>query len=168
MGSGVLSEYCWHNTVCHCINKCNLNLCYSRKKLYINSMQWCRGFSGPELISDSKKDSGNLCCVQKSSHFSLFLEKMYFDNKNQIRSPKDQRDHPDVHQRQMQTQTSVMVWGCMVWLVYVRCYHWHWGIYWDCTETPTAIKMTSFLGSPSLLDQDNAMSHTVCYYSVVL
>ncbi len=29
------------NTVCRCINKCNLNLCYSRRKLYINSMQWC-------------------------------------------------------------------------------------------------------------------------------
>ncbi len=29
------------NTVCRCINKCNLNLCYSRRKLYISSMQSC-------------------------------------------------------------------------------------------------------------------------------
>ncbi len=28
-------------TVCCCIRKCNLNLCYSRRKLYINSMQRC-------------------------------------------------------------------------------------------------------------------------------
>jgi len=27
------------NTVCHCIKKCNLNLCSTRRKLYINSMQ---------------------------------------------------------------------------------------------------------------------------------
>ncbi len=30
------------------------------------------------------------------------------------------------------------------------------------TETYTAIKMTSFMGSPLLLDQDNASSHSVC------
>ncbi len=28
-----------------------------------------------------------------------------------VLSPKDQRDHPDFHQRQKQKQTSVMVWG---------------------------------------------------------
>ncbi len=28
-------------TVCCCIKKCNLNICYSRRKLYINSMQRC-------------------------------------------------------------------------------------------------------------------------------
>jgi len=27
------------NTVCHCIKKCNLNLCSARRKLCINSMQ---------------------------------------------------------------------------------------------------------------------------------
>ncbi len=30
----------------------------------------------------------------------------------------------------------------------------------DCTETYTAIKMMSFMGSPWLLDQDNASSHS--------
>ncbi len=40
-------EYFWKpksfTTVCWCIKKCNLNLCYSRRKLYmaINSMQRC-------------------------------------------------------------------------------------------------------------------------------
>ncbi len=37
MGSGVLQK----TTVCCCIKKCNLNLCYSRRKLYIISMQRC-------------------------------------------------------------------------------------------------------------------------------
>ncbi len=32
-------------------------------------------FSGPELISDSQKDSGNVCCGQMSPCFSLFLGK---------------------------------------------------------------------------------------------
>ncbi len=38
------------------------------------------------------------------------------------------------------------------WLAYVRRYYWHGGIYWDCTEIYTAIKMMSFMGSPWLLD----------------
>ncbi len=40
-------------------------------------------------------------------------------------------------------------------------YHWLGGIYWDCTETYNAIKM-SFMGSPWLLYQDNARSHSAC------
>ncbi len=55
-------------TVCCCIEKCNLNICYSRRKLYINYMQWCRGFSGPELISD------NQIII-----FNLFLRKIDFE-----------------------------------------------------------------------------------------
>ncbi len=48
------------------------------------------------------------------------------------------------------------------WLAYVWRYYWYGGIYWDCTETYTAIKMMSFMGSPWLLDQDNASSHSAC------
>ncbi len=48
------------------------------------------------------------------------------------------------------------------WLGYVRRYHWHGGMYWDCTEAYTAIKMTSFMGSPWLLDQDNTGSRSAC------
>ncbi len=35
-------------------------------------------FSGPELISDSQKDSENVCCAQMSPHFTLFLGKFDF------------------------------------------------------------------------------------------
>ncbi len=46
------------------------------------------------------------------------------------------------------------------WLGCVWRYHWHEGIYWDCTETYTAIKMMSFMGRPWLLYQDNVRSHS--------
>ncbi len=58
-------------------------------------------------------------------------------NEHQILSPKDQRDHPDFHQWQMQKQMSVMIWGCS-----------------------TSIKITSFMGSPWLLNLDNASSYS--------
>ncbi len=85
-----------------------------------------------------------------------------------VLSPKDQRGHPDFHQRQKQKQTSVMVWGCSRansmrnWLAYVwRCYC-HGGIYWNCTEKYAAIKMTSFMWSPWLSDQNNTSSYSAC------
>ncbi len=37
------------------------------------------GISGPELISESQKHSGNVCCAQMSPHFNLFLGKMDFE-----------------------------------------------------------------------------------------
>ncbi len=36
------------------------------------------------------------------------------------------------------------------------------GIYWDCTETYTVIKMTSFKGSPWSFNQDNDRCHSAC------
>jgi len=43
-----------------------------------------------------------------SPSFSLFWGKTDNDF-----SPKDERDHPDFHQRQVQKQTSVLVLGCI-------------------------------------------------------
>ncbi len=56
--------------------------------------------------------------------------------------------------RNKQKHTSVIVWGPSVqtaWVtgIYVRRYHWHGGIYWDYSETYTAINKTSFMGSHS-------------------
>ncbi len=48
------------------------------------------------------------------------------------------------------------------WLPYVQRYYWHGGIYWDFTETYTAIKMMYFMGSPWLLYQDNARYNSAC------
>ncbi len=52
------------------------------------------------------------------------------------------------------------------WLEYAWRCHWHGCIYWDCTEIYTTIKMMCFMGSPLLLDQDNASSHSACATTV--
>ncbi len=95
-----------------------------------------------------------------SPHFNLILGK----KGRWVLSPKDQRDLADFHQRQMQKQTSITVWECISangmgdWDMCEGTID----IYWDCTETYTAIKITSFMGSPWLLAQDNTGSHFAC------
>ncbi len=97
------------------------------------------GFFGPELISDSQKDSENVCCSQMSPHFNLFLEKMDFE----FSVPQSK----ETIQAFISDKSKCL--SCMGvqqskqhgWLKYVRRYHWHGGIYWDCTETYTAVEM---------------------------
>ncbi len=62
------------NKVCCCINKCNLNLCHSRRKQYVNSMQCAMGSLGQSYSQIVKnRVHGNVCC---GPCFSLFLGKM--------------------------------------------------------------------------------------------
>ncbi len=104
-----------------------------------------------------------MCCVQMSPHFNLFLGK----NGCRVFSPKDQRDHSDFSSA---TDAKAHVCHGMGvqqskqhgWLAYVIRCHWHGGIYWYIVQRHTAIKMMSFMGSPWLLDQDNASSHSAC------
>ncbi len=65
------------------------------------------GFSGPELISDSQRQWKGVLYSDEST-FQLVSGK----NGCQVLSTKDQRDHPDFHQQQMQTHTTIMVWEC--------------------------------------------------------
>ncbi len=65
------------------------------------------GFSGPELISDSQRDSGNVCCGQMSPRFSLFLGKT--DIKFSV--PKTKGIIQTFTSDRLQKQMSVMVWG---------------------------------------------------------
>ncbi len=84
---------------------------------------------------------------------------------SRVLSLRDQRDHPEFHQWQMQKQTSVMVYECIsansMRVLHVWRYHLHGGIYWGCTVKYTAVKMLCFMGSPWLLDQD-------CMYNSVV
>ncbi len=81
-----------------------------------------------------------------------------------VLSPKDQRDHPDFHQQQMQKQASVVEWWCS------RANSMVTGI---CAKVPytgivqrhAAIKMMPFTGRP-WLDQDNARYHSECATTV--
>ncbi len=52
-------------TVCCCIKKCNLNICYSRRKLYINYMQRCCQSS-----SQIAKKTVEMCAVLRWVHIS--------------------------------------------------------------------------------------------------
>lgn len=72
--------------------------------MYINSIQRSQvvKFSGPELISDGLKASGNVCSGQTSPHFSLFFGK----NRHCVLHVKD-RCHPDFYQ--VHKPTSVIV-----------------------------------------------------------
>jgi len=57
-------------TVCRCIEKCNLNLCYARRKLYICSMQMLLsslGLSSSQMIHKTWTVISNRC---KSRHRS--------------------------------------------------------------------------------------------------
>jgi len=62
------------NTVWRCIKKWHLNLCYTRRKVYISYMQ--RWVLRPELISDGLEDSGKVCSGQMRPCFSLFWGKI--------------------------------------------------------------------------------------------
>ncbi len=95
-------------TVCCCIKKCNLNICYSRRKLYINSMQRCRWILWAGAHLRCSKRQWKCVLYSDESTFQLVSGKNGF----RVLSPKVQRDHPDFHYRQKQKQTSVMVWGC--------------------------------------------------------
>ena len=66
-------------------------------------------FSGPEVIWDGPKDSGNVFSGQTSPHFSLFL------GKTDVRFyvPKMKKTIQTVFQQIVQKPASVMVWGCI-------------------------------------------------------
>ncbi len=86
------------------------------------------GFSGPELISDSQKDSENVCWGQISPHFNLFPGKMDFE----FSVPKTKR----TIQTFISNRSKRLSWYGVQqskqhgWLAYVRRYYWHGGIYW--------------------------------------
>ena len=89
-------------------------------------------FSGPEVIWDGPKDSGNTFSVQTSPHFSLFLEK----NGHWILRAKDEKDHPDCYQTKS-AKTSLCdgmgVHQCPRhgWSAYMWRYHWCGGLCWN-------------------------------------
>ncbi len=68
------------------------------------------GFLG-QSSSQIVKKTVEMCAVHEYKHESTF-QLVSGKNGFWVLSPKDQRDHPDFHQWQMQKLTSVMVWGC--------------------------------------------------------
>ncbi len=61
-------------------------------------------FSGLGGIWDGPSHSGNVYCGQMNQYFRYFLGGM---------DPKEEKDHPDCYQQQVQKPGSVMVCGCV-------------------------------------------------------
>ncbi len=124
-------------TVCCCIKKCNLNICYSMRKPYINYTQRCsQAILARAHLRKSKR------------HISTcFCEKWMASS--QSHRPKVPSRLSSVTEAKANVCHGMGVQQCKRhgWLEYVRRYHWHGGIYWDCTETYTAIKMMYFRGN---------------------
>ncbi len=62
-------------TVCCCIKKCNLNICYFRRKLYINSMQRCCRVLWARAHLRLSKRQWKCVLYSDESTFQLFLGK---------------------------------------------------------------------------------------------
>ncbi len=129
------------NTVCCCIKKCNLNICYSRRNLLHQF------YSLDQSSSQIIKKTVERCAVL------LILSSQSQRPKGQSRLSLATEAKANVCHG-MEVQQSKQ----HGWLGYVRRYHWNRSI-----ETYTAIKRMSFMGSPLLLYQDNASLNLMCY-----
>ncbi len=157
MDSGVLQKTAvnYHSLLLH--QEMQLNICYSRRRLYINSMQQCRRilWAGAHLRCSKRQG------WQMSPHFNLFPGKMDFE----FSVPKTKGTFQTFISDRSKSKRLSWYGSAADQTALVACvrrYHWHGGIHWDCTETYSAIKMTSFMGSPWKWYQDNARSHSEC------
>jgi len=91
------------NTVCRCIKKSNLNLCYARRNIYISSIQRCRQVLWARAHLRWSKRQWK--CVPWSDESTF--QHVFGKNGHRVLSPKDDRGQPDFHQRQVQKQTFV-------------------------------------------------------------
>ncbi len=122
------------NTVCSCIEKYNVNLCYTRRNLYINSRQKHQGVLWARAHLRLSKRQWK--CVLWSDESTLQL--VLGENRQQIVSPEDERDHPDFSQWQVRKGTFVMLWRCIG--LWVACVY-------DCMEAYIGIVQRHILPS---------------------
>ncbi len=66
-------------------------------------------FSGLGGIWDGPSHSGNVYCGQMNQYFRYFFGR----NGHRVLRTKEEKDHPDCYQQQVQKPGSVMVWGCV-------------------------------------------------------
>lgn len=80
-----------HNTVCCCIKKCNLKLCYARRKQYIlnNTIQKHHRFLWAQ--AHEPNDGRNKCVLSDESMYQLVFGK----NGHWLLCVKYETDHPD-------------------------------------------------------------------------
>ncbi len=96
-------------TICSYIHKCQLKLYCAKRKPYVNSVQkrrrllWARRHLG-WTITQWKR-----VLWSDESVFQVFFGR----NGRRVLRTKEEKDHPDCYQQQVQKPGSVMVWGCV-------------------------------------------------------
>ncbi len=100
---------CQVPTIRSCIHKCQLKLYCAKRKPYVNSVQkrrrllWARRHLG-WTITQWKR-----VLWSDESVFQVFFGR----NGRRVLRTKEEKDHPDCYQQQVQKPGSVMVWGCV-------------------------------------------------------
>lgn len=148
-------------TVRSYIRKCQLKLYCAKRKPYINSVQkrrrllWARRHLGWSIVQWKR------VLWSDESVFHIFFGR----NGRRVLRTKEEKDHPDCYQIQVQKPGSVMVWGCVSAFGKGNLHF--------CDGTINAEKYISvleeqmlpsrrrlFQGRPCLFQQDNAKPHT--------
>ncbi len=118
-------------------------------------------FSGLGGIWDGPSHSGNVYCGQMNQYFRYFFGR----NGRRVLRTKEEKNHPDCYQQQVQKPGSVMVWGCVSALDKGNLHF--------CDGTINAEKYIEILehnmlpsrrhifqGRPCIFQQDNAKPHS--------
>ncbi len=148
-------------TICSYIHKCQLKLYCAKRKPYVNSVQkhrrllWARRHLG-WTITQWKR-----VLWSDESVFQVFFGR----NGCRVLRTKEEKDHPDCYQQQVQKPGSVMVWGCVSALGKGNLHF--------CDGTINAEKYIEILehnmlpsrrhlfqGRPCIFQQDNAKPHS--------
>ncbi len=148
MGSGVLQKtiVIYHSLLLH--QEMQLESLLLEEKvihqLYAAMLQSSLGQSSSQIV----KKSENVCCAQMSPHFNLFPGKTDLE----FSVPKTKGTILTFISNRSKSKRLSWYGGAAEkhhgWVAYEWRYHWHGGIYWDCTEKYTAIKMMSFMETP--------------------
>ncbi len=137
------------------IHKCQLKLYCAKRKPYVNSLLWARRHLG-WTITQWKR-----VLWSDESVFQVFFGR----NVRRVLRTKEEKDHPDCYQQQVQKPGSVMVWGCVSALGKGNLHF--------CDGTINAEKYIEILernmlpsrrhlfqGHPCIFQQDNAKPHS--------
>ncbi len=157
----LLSSPMSSTTIRSYIHKCQLKLYCAKRKPYVNSVQkrrrllWARRHLG-WTITQWKR-----VLWSDESVFQVFFGR----NGRRVLRTKEEKDHPDCYQQQVQKPGSVMVWGCVSALGKGNLHF--------CDGTINAEKYIEILehnmlpsrrhlfqGRPCIFQQDNAKPHS--------
>ncbi len=161
MGSGLLWQTFVTYQIRSYIHKCQLKLYCAKRKPYVNSVQkrrrllWARRHLG-WTITQWKR-----VLWSDESVFQVCFGR----NGRRVLRTKEEKDHPDCYQQQVQKPGSVMVWGCVSALGKGNLHF--------CDGTINAEKYIEILehnmlpsrrhlfqGRPCIFQQDNAKPHS--------